>query len=258
MNKYFVFFLQNTHDFLVYRLRLFIIVISSFVAPLVIMRILTNIPGPKVNGMSKEQIISYYLVTSILFVFLNSRIDYFVKEAIQQGELATYLVKPVEFWKVALVKDLSGRVIRVVFGLPIFIVLLIVYHDVFHFSLTANAVLFVVMLIISSLLVFAFSFAVGLLAFWLEEVWGLQNLKDASVILLSGVGLPYSFFPVALQKFLIFTPFPYLVNWPLRKGFSGNLIGEFVIALAWLFILLLVNKILWKKGLRRYSGLGTY
>jgi ABC-2 type transport system permease protein len=258
MNKYFVFFLQNTHDFLVYRLRLFVIVFSSFVAPLVIMLILSTIPGRLVNGMSKEQIITYYLVTSILFVFMNSKIDYFVKEAIQQGELAVYLIKPIHFWIVALIKDLSGRFIRLIFGIPIFILVLFLYRDSIHFSLNSNVVFIIPMLGISFLLVFAFSFAVGLLAFWLEEVWGLQNVKDVSLILLGGVALPYSFFPEVLRTILVFTPFPYFINWPLRQGFSGNFTMEVIIALSWLFIFILLNIWLWKKGLRRYSALGSY
>lgn len=81
-NKHIVLFFQNIHDFLVYRTRLVIIVLSSFIAPLVMMWILNGLPGQFVNGMSKNDLISYYLTTSILYLFLNSKIDSYVKESI--------------------------------------------------------------------------------------------------------------------------------------------------------------------------------
>lgn len=133
-NKYFVFFLQNCHDFLIYRMRLFIIVLSQFVAPLVMLWILSGLPSQFVAGMDKEQITTYYLSTSILFLFMSSKIDSFVKEAIQQGELATYLIKPVSFWLVAFIKDISGRIVRLIFGLPIFILLFVFYSQSFSIS----------------------------------------------------------------------------------------------------------------------------
>jgi ABC-2 type transport system permease protein len=114
------------------------------------------------------------------------------------------------------------------------------------------------MMVISFLIAFSFSFVVGLLTFWVEEVWGLQNVKDVSIVLLGGVALPYYFFPITLQKILVFTPYPYLVNWPLRKGFSGNLLLEFIMAVFWLVTFLLLGQLLWKKGLKKYSALGTY
>lgn len=256
-NKYIVFLLQNSHDFLVYRMRLFIIVFTSFIAPIVMMWVLSSLPGKIINGANREQIITYYLTTSILYLFMNSKIDSFVKEAIQQGELATYLIKPVSFWLVAFVKDISGRIIRLVFGLPIFILLLLAYSQSFKLNLS-DLGLTSIMIMLSFLIAFTFSFSLGLLTFWIEEVWGLQNVKEVSVVLLGGVALPYYFFPEALQRVLTYTPFPYLVNWPLRKGFSGNLALEFTMAVCWLIIFTAISMILWRKGLKKYSALGTY
>jgi ABC-2 type transport system permease protein len=257
-NKYLVFLSQNLHDFLVYRLRLIISVISQFIAPLIMMLVLTNLPGKYISGMTKQQIISYYLFTSILFLFTNSNIDSFIKEAIQQGELAIYLIKPVKFWLVALVKDLSQRLIRLLIGIPIFVLLILIYSKSIPTIALTEFTLTIVTLILSFLLSFGLSFSIGLLAFFMEEVWGLQNVKNVAVVFLGGAVLPYYFFPATLQKVLIFTPFPYLVNWPLRKGFSGSITTEFIIVFAWLIFFMLFNINLWKKGLKKYSALGTY
>lgn len=256
-NKYLVLFQQNLHDLLIYRARLIIIVLSSFVAPLVMMWILSSLPGQFINGMSKKDLVAYYLTTSILYLFLNSKIDSYVKESIQQGEIANYLVKPISFWGVALIKDISGRFVKLVFGLPLFILLVFIYS--IQISVDINLLVqTTIMILISFLLSFTFSFSVGSLAFWIEEVWGIQHLKEVAVSLLSGIVLPYTFFPETLQKFLVFTPFPYLVNWSLHKGFSGNLILEFILAVFWLIMLIILNLLMWKNGIKKYSALGTY
>lgn len=256
-NKYIVLFIQNVQDFLIYRTRLIITVLSSFVAPMVMLWILSSLPNQLVNGMNKNQLISYYLTTSILYLFMNSKIDSYVKESIQQGEIANYLVKPINFWFVAFVKDISGRFVKLAFGLPLFAFLIFVYSVPVNFNLSTFGVT-IIMLTIAFLLAFSLSFSLGLLAFWVEELWGLQNVKEVSIVLLSGIALPYSFFPDILQRILVYSPFPYLVNWPLHEGFSGNLLLEFSMAILWLVISLLSNFLMWKNGIKKYSALGTY
>lgn len=257
-NKYLVFMIQNAHDFLTYRLRLFITVLNQFAMPLVMLFILSNLPGKAVAGASKQQLTYYFILTAILYLFTNSDIDSFVKEAIQQGELATYLIKPVHFWLVALSRDLSQRLLKLVLGIPVFIILLIFYFNSLHLPSYNNLPLTLLTLTLSFLLSFAISFTVGLLAFWLEEVWGVQNLKRVAILFLGGAALPYYFFPAYLQKILIYTPFPYLVNWSIRKGFSGNLLIELSSASFWLLFFSILNFYLWKTGLKKYSALGTY
>ena len=258
MQKYWVFFLQNVHDFLIYRVRLLLVVVSEFVAPLVMIWLFTGLAARHVSGMTKEQLLSYYLFTSILFLFTHSNIDSFVSTAIQHGELAGYLVKPLHFWLVAFIKDFSSRILKLIIGLPFFIVLVVVYSKFsFHFSVF-DLITTLAIITLSFLLSFALAFSLGLLTFWVEEVWGFQNLEEVMVALLGGVALPYQFFPIWLQKFLQFTPFPYLVNWAVRKGFTGNLLFEFMMAMIWLFILSNLAIWMWKKGIKKYSALGTY
>jgi len=254
-NKYLVLFQQNSHDFLAYRVRLVVNIINQFMAPLVIMLVLTNLIGNSINGMTKSQIVNYYLSTSILYLFLNSKIDSYIKEAIQQGEISTYLIRPINFWLVALVKDISARVIKLMLGLPILVLLILIFSMSFP-TLSPDMLVSLLMIPIALLLAFSISFCVGALAFWFEEVWGFQNLKEVAILLLSGVVLPYTFFPKILQRILTFTPFPYLINWPLHKGFSGNIAFEFSMAILWLVLLLGISAFMWKAGTKRYCAAG--
>ena len=249
-------FLQYVHEMLTYRLRIILMVISNFATPIVMLLVLQSIDNR--SGLSTQQLVSYYIFTTILALSMRSRVDEFVQESIEEGGLATYLIRPVHFWLIALTNDLSSRILKLLFGIPVFLVLLFIYSRI-HISVSWISTLTIAgMILLSFSLSFTFSFMIGLLAFWIEELWGLQNLKDVMIILLGGIALPYQFFPVWLQKSLVYTPFPYLINWPLRKGFTGSFTLEVIITLVWILTFALLSKLFWQTGLKKYSALGTY
>lgn len=257
MKKYWIFFRQNAYEFFAYRLRVLFSVFSYFIAPLMMTLVFLGLPDLKIADLSKEELVNYYLFSSIFFLFMGSSIDNFVKDSIYRGGLAPYLLKPARFWLVAFAKDSSLRVIRFFVGLP-FLLLLTFFIGNISLSFLSPISVTLLLVLVSFLLAFSFAFSLGLFAFWTEDLWGFQNLKEVSILLLSGVLLPYQFFPASLQAFLKWTPFPYLVNWPLRKGFSGNLMDEILIAALWLMVFALLGTFLWKKGIKKYSAMGVY
>lgn len=257
MAKYWRFFIQNINEFLSYRLRVVLLILSQFISPLVMIWVFSGIAISKFSNLNQNQIVAYYIFTSILYLFLNSGVDDLVKSSIQDGTLARYFLRPGSFFTFSLVKELSGRIARLFLGLPIFIILVVANWGQVSSYLLPPFFLIILMMIISFSIAFLFSFNIGLLAFWIEEVWGVQNLKQVSFTLLGGAALPYQVFPQSFQNFLVWTPFPYLINWPLRYGFSGNVTLEFLIAIFWLIALIILYKILWRMGSKKYSAMGA-
>lgn len=245
------------NEILIYKVKIILLTLSQFASPLIMMVILSNIPSTKTTGMSSSEIINYYIYTSLLFLFLSSKVDTFVGKSVIDGTLSTFLLKPLHFWIVALAGDFSARFVKLFIGLPIILFLLIINKEIIKIDLN-NLPLIILSIVIGYTLSFLISFSVGLLAFFLEEVWGIQNLKEVTILLLGGIALPYNFFPNSLQNFLHYTPFPYLINWSTRLGFSGNVSFEIFIATTWLFILFLICKLLWFAGIKKYSGIGTF
>jgi ABC-2 type transport system permease protein len=184
--------------------------------------------------------------------------DYIAMSCINDGALAVFLTKPVKFWPVALMNDMAFRVIKIVVALPVIVALLLIYKDSFSITVSGSPVFVVLAFALTFWLSFLLAMIVGFLAFFIEEVWGFQHLKEVTLILLSGVVLPYDFFPPTLQTLLVYTPFPYLVNWPLRFGFSGSFGLEFLCAGTWLVIFTIIVRVMWVKGMRKYSGMGAY
>ena len=259
MSIYFAYFIQFFKENTRHKFKLFIVAFSQTIAPLVTMLVLTSfvsLPGVLTSGNS---LVSYFIVTSFLYIVMYSRVDdYIAKRCILDGALAVFLTKPLKFWLVVLMNDLAFRVIKIAIALPLILVLTFIYKDTFAFTISGSPLLVVAAFILTFWLSFFLALSVGFLAFFIEEVWGFQHLKEVTLILLSGVVLPYDFFPDVLQRILVFTPFPYLVNWPFRLGFSGSYLFEFLCAGLWLLVFVVLVRVMWLKGIRKYSGMGAY
>jgi ABC-2 type transport system permease protein len=100
----------------------------------------------------------------------------------------------------------------------------------------------------------------GYMAFWLEEatavMWSLVVLFN----ILTGFFLPLDFFPqwsVAILEMLPFASWGYIQT-KLYIGFYtlDKQVILFAVQVAWVFALLLFNKMVWEKGVRKYSAVG--
>lgn len=257
MKKYRTLFVQFLKEYFAYRIRVILSILTQMVTPIAMIFVFSGIGSTGQIGLSQSQIVSYFLLTSLLYLFLNSNIDDFLKQLIQEGTIVNYLTKPLSLIKVALIRDLSWRIGKLVTGLPIIILLIVIYPPTSQPLNSNNPLLIITTVIIGYSLAFLISFSLGVITFWLEEVWGLQNLKYVLFLFLGGVALPYQMFPPLWQKILYCSPFPYLISWPLRIGLSGNILKEFITALLWLFIFLWLTKIVYRLGIKKYSAMGV-
>jgi len=105
-------------------------------------------------------------------------------------------------------------------------------------------------------------FIISFIPFWWPEAaWGGHFLITVVAIeFLSGALFPLDILPQGIQNILSYTPFPYLIFFPLQVylgKISGVLLFKgILVSVFWAFVLLLLMNKLWKKGLRVYEGHG--
>jgi ABC-2 type transport system permease protein len=113
--------------------------------------------------------------------------------------------------------------------------------------------------VIISFFWFLLQFTTGLITFWMEETWILRVIITVISSFLSGYYYPLDLYPEIMQTILKFTPFPYLSYYPskLFMHFSLEIFTQGLMVLAlWALPLILINRSLWKRGLKQYSGAG--
>ena len=112
-------------------------------------------------------------------------------------------------------------------------------------------------------LVFALRFAIqytfAMAAFWIERATAIQQFWMLFYIFLSGMIAPLDLFPPLLKKLVYWTPFPYLLDFPAKilVGLPVNIGQGLLAVLGWLSLFFLLNRWLWRRGLKQYSGMGA-
>jgi ABC-2 type transport system permease protein len=117
---------------------------------------------------------------------------------------------------------------------------------------------------ISLLLAFLVGFLIeslmGLCAFWFLEVSSLVFVYMLLSYFLSGHMLPLDWLPSPYSDVIRWMPFKYLAFVPaaiwLQKYTHAQLAVELIQGVAWVFILLILNRVALSRGLLRYSAYG--
>ena len=106
---------------------------------------------------------------------------------------------------------------------------------------------------------FLMQYTYAMFAFWIERATAIEQLAFLPYIFLSGMVAPLSLFPETVKAIVLWTPFPYLIYVPasLLIGLPIDPLPSLGAALAWCSIFAVVNRWLWRRGLRHYSGMGA-
>lgn len=220
-------------------------------------------PGSNFFGYDKTKILTYvFLLMIVRSVVLSGRASD-VSTDVSEGNLSNYLLKPISYFKYWFVRDIAGKSLNLLFATSEFLILfLILRPEIFIQSNPFYILFFVLSLIVAILIYFNIVFLISSVPFWAPELgWASQFLIAVVVVeFLSGAVFPIDILPVGVSNFLMLTPFPYLIFFPLQVylgkiSVMGSL-GYFLVSVLWVFILYFVMQKVWRSGLKVYQALG--
>ena len=133
-----------------------------------------------------------------------------------------------------------------------------------HFNLPLPTILTIlpilIILVLAILLSFTYKMVLSLSTFWILEGWALFEFMDIAVIFLAGYLMPLPFFPDWVQKIAFALPFAYMIYVPVQAIMGHldltQLLMGIGMQLLWLCIFGLLYKIMWRKGLAIFTGVG--
>ncbi|MGA1622194.1 MAG: ABC transporter permease [Synechocystis sp.] len=108
-------------------------------------------------------------------------------------------------------------------------------------------------------LYFVIQYTFALCAFWTERASALQDLWFLFYIFLSGIVAPLETFPETVRQIVLLTPFPYGVYFPAAAlvGLPLPFFRSLMMIALWGGLIFLLNRWLWRRGLKQYSGMGA-
>jgi ABC-2 type transport system permease protein len=221
-----------------------------------------NGSGSKVGNYTLAEMISYYLLTTIVDALTAvNEDDWQIAADIKDGNISQFLLKPIDYLWYRLCLFLSGRLTYLavaVVPLTLFILYLRQYF-VLPPDWTAFGC-FLLSTILTALLQFFMSYAMAMLAFWVLEVSTFIFILFAFEYLASGHLFPLDILPRGLEQALYFTPFPYQLYFPVSiymgKTVGSDLAMGLLIQGAWVLVAYLVARLAWQRGIKRYSAVG--
>lgn len=249
-----------------YRINFFLEILSGIVSSLIVVFLWLAIyrgAGRKlIGGYSIEEMVTYLLGAGLINTFiLTTAENPETSQSIQDGTLSTLLIKPMSPYGIWFVRDLASKAFLFTLGLGGYLGVFFFFRHYLVSSATVTHFLFFLLsMILAALLQFFLFEALSLLAFWIENTYGIRFTMRVIMEVVGGAIIPLSFFPLIVQKVFLLLPFHFLIYLPMRICLGKIPLGELPSALlteaAWIVGLAVVNLMIWKKGIRQYVAMG--
>jgi ABC-2 type transport system permease protein len=167
-----------------------------------------------IRGLTFNETFLYVGLGSAIFILLKTYADWFIHYEIREGNIATYLTKPIDYQIYNLFANLGSLLINLTaITLPTAFVMIFIFHV--RVTPGVGLLLFPISLLLAFLISFSIDYFIGLLAFYSESIWGVSITKEIIVTVLSGALIPLQFFPDAIQNVLYWLPFQAIYHTPL-------------------------------------------
>ncbi len=219
----------------------------------------------QLSGYSADDMIAYLLLVHISRMFSSMPgLAAGISRDIRQGTLAKYLMQPLDMIGYLLSYRIAHKMAYIATTCLPYAVLFLICHQYFHHWPGPGTLLaYVAALLMGFLIGFFFEACIGMIGFWFLEVTSVLYVINTLAFFVSGHMFPLdlldSFSPV-LVTVLKLLPFNYLAYFPAAI-FLGHVEGPalvqgLLIEAAWAVAFVVLSRVLFRFGLRRYSAFG--
>ncbi len=219
-------------------------------------------PDALVGAYTLRQMISYYLVVTLVDAFTAvAEDDWQIAADIKDGNISQFLLKPIDYLTYRLCLFGSGRLVYTTFALvPVGLFLFAMRDNLVAPADVATVVLSAASVALAALLQFLLAYTMALLAFWVLDVSTFIFIQFAFEYIASGHLFPLDILPPALARALEFTPWPYLLYFPVSV-FLGRVDGSDLwrglgMQALWVLAGYGLARWVWHRGIRRYGAVG--
>lgn len=252
---------MNFADMLGYRADLFFYILSGAISPIVMLLIWLAVYSSGGNvSITRTEMIQYYIFLLVIELWNSAWIAPFIGSEIREGKMSMYFVKPMSVYWYRLFETTSSKIFKSAYLIPIALLLVILLKVSFPSLPLETFVIFILSWLMSALITFTFSFILGASAFWLDDNGSLEAFYNLLFYIFSGKILPLFLFVQEIRDLANILPFRYMLSFPLEillgKASGVNLLFGFIGQIIWLFLVIIISQIIWKKGVKKYAAFG--
>lgn len=264
MPKYFQLIKNTIEEYVVYRLNFLLWRFRSFVFFLTLFFFWLAIyqGRTEIFGYQKAQMLTYVIGVAFLRGTVMASRSTDLEADIYTGGLSTYLLRPLSPRKFYFIRDIADKILNIsLIFLEIGLVLYL-FKPSFWFPQNLSTYFSFIVLALMSLFLFYFiNLIAASLAFWTGAIWAPRWLLMLVLVeFMSGAVFPIDILPLWLSRFILATPFPYLIYFPLKVWLEQVSVVEVIRVMGmmsfWLVVMYFLSRLIWRKGLKIYSAWG--
>jgi ABC-2 type transport system permease protein len=211
--------------------------------------------------VTRDYLTTYLVLVSLVTMLTSSWTARFLAENIRLGHLNAWLIRPCSTHLAAAANNVSEKIAKLATLLPLLVVAAMPFRDDIKLPASPGRwLLFAWALAMGAAMTFSLDIIVGALAFWWHDVTAADRFRQLVTLFLSGAVIPLQVMPAAWGPFLAGQPFGYIVAFPIQTLLATNLTGlraRLAVQAAWALLSLATARVVWIRGLRRYSGAGA-
>ncbi|MDY6786418.1 MAG: ABC-2 family transporter protein [Cyanobacteriota bacterium] len=257
--KQIVTFLSVYYAFMVeYRAELFFWVLSNSL-PIILMGVWIEAAQDGRFALEPLTFARYFIAIFIVRQFTIVWVIWDFEREIIEGRLSFRLLQPIDPAWHHIAGHLAERIARIPFVVALAGLFFWLYPEAFWLPSWGELLRVIVVVAIAFMLRFAMQYTYAMFAFWTERATAIEQFSYLFYLFLSGMIAPLAVFPPEVREVALWTPFPYMVYFPaaVLVGLKVEFWRGLFVALGWVAIFFGLNRWLWRRGLRQYSGMGA-
>ncbi|HBE20428.1 MAG TPA: multidrug ABC transporter permease [Cyanobacteria bacterium UBA11149] len=241
-----------------YRAEIFLWALSGSL-PLIMMGVWIEASQGGQFSLAAGDFARYFLAVFIIRQFTVVWVIWDFEKEVLQGQLSHRLLQPIDPVWHHVATHISERIARIPFIVALVALFFLLYPQAFWLPSLSNLLLFCVTVVMAFALRFLMQYTYALFAFWTERASAIEQFLFLLHLFLSGMIAPLEVFPDAVREVALWTPFPYMINFPASVliGLPVDLGRAFLVMWGWGLFFFVTNRWLWRKGLKHYSGMGA-
>jgi ABC-2 type transport system permease protein len=216
--------------------------------------------GGAVDGFTAGDFAAYFLVTMLVNHATFTWIAWEFEQRVRHGTLSPLLLRPAHPIHKDIADNLTFKLLTFVVVLPASALLILAFRPTAAITVGSFAA-FLPALALAMALRFAVEWTLALAAFWTTRVEPLNRLYFVFALFLSGQAVPLALLPGPVRLLADLLPFRWTVAFPVelllgRLSPTQAAVG-FAAQAGWLLAAVLLLRVVWARGLRRYGAVGA-
>lgn len=246
-----------------YRAQNYFYMVGVIVEPtiyLVVWSTIANQQGGSLGGYTAGGLAAYYIVWTLVRQMNIVFTPYGWEDRIQHGRLSMELMRPMHPIHSDVSYFAGWKFVMILLWIPIAAILALIFKPTLNPTWYQVIMFFIA--IWGAYLVRTMIYAVlGLITLWTTRVSAIFELFFALEMILSGRFVPMTLMPAWMQHVAYYLPFQWTFFFPINAlvgpSTPTTLFSGLGMQLLWILIGLVIVKIIWHFGIRRFSSVGN-